>query len=194
MELKDYRVYLGDVLLKNIPIGLENFSKEFARDNNIYGVYSIASFDLTFVGDGFCILRDLQENVDSCQKTILIQKKCNNIWVDIFNGIIEVGSIVVDYTLSEVTCEIQDNSPLVLISRNSEVSINLQSEKDLFGQALTPATLNTTTLFSIDNNTAYANRYTIDAVEAIRVVAEAITGVEMVRPERSFIDRGFDTY
>lgn len=179
MELKDYRVYLGGVLLKNIPIGLENFSKEFTRDNNIYGVYSIASFDLTFVGDGFCILRDLQENVDSCQKTILIQKKCNNIWVDIFDGIIEVGAIIIDYTLSEATCEIQDNSPLVLISRNSDVSINLQSEKDLFGQALTPATLNTTTLFSIDNNTAYANRYTIDVVEAVRVVTEAITGVNV---------------
>ena len=179
MELKDYRVYLGGVLLKNIPLGLETFSKEFARDNNIYGVYSIASFDLTFVGDGYCILRDLQESLNSCQKTILIQKKCNDIWKDIFNGIIEVGSIIIDYSLSQVTCEIQDNSPLGLISRNSEVSINLQSEKNLFNEPLTPATLNSTTLFSIDNNTAYANRFTIDALEAIRVVTEGITGVNV---------------
>ena len=59
MELKTYRVYLNGVLLINTPNGLDTFLQEFIRDNNLFGIYSVSSFDLQFIGDGFCILRDL---------------------------------------------------------------------------------------------------------------------------------------
>ena len=50
-----YRVTLNNKTLVNNPLGLDTFTTEFIRDNEIFGIYSISSFDLVFVGDGFCI-------------------------------------------------------------------------------------------------------------------------------------------
>ena len=175
MELRNYRVYLGGKLLKNIPQGLDTFQKEFQRDNDLFGVYSVSSFNLIFVGDGYCILRDFQNDLESCKLTIRIEQKCNNIWVTKFTGIIELGSVVIDESASEATCEMQDDNPLNLIIQNASVDIDLQSTKSLFGNPITPITQLTDTLFSPTNSLAYANRYFYDAKEVIRFLLEAIT-------------------
>lgn len=174
--MKTWRVYLDGVLLNDIPLGLNEFNREFVRDNELFGIYSISSFDLTFLGDGYCILKDFQDNVSSCSKEVLIQRYCSNVWTTIFEGIIEVGSVEINEELSQALVEIQDNSPLALISRNADVTIDLESDKDIFGGAITPCNFVTNALGTPTNNSAY----TADGVrwdDALRLLLEAITGV-----------------
>jgi hypothetical protein len=178
MELNKWRVYLDGVLLNNNPLGLNKLTKEFVRDNELFGIYSVSSFDLTFIGDGFCVLRDFQYNVDSCELVVRIQRYCNNSWVDVFDGIINVGSVEINESISQATCEIEDNSPLALISRNADVTIDLETTRDIFGGVVTPCTFSTFALGTPTNNSAY----TADGVvwsDAVRLVLESITGVSV---------------
>jgi len=178
MELKTYRVYLNGVLLVNSPNGLDTFLQEFIRDNNLFGIYSISSFDLQFIGDGFCILRDFQENFDSCQMTIKIDRYCNNSWSTLYNGIIEVGSVEIDEEFSIATCEIQDNSPLSLISRNSEVDIDIETLYDIFeGDMPIPPIYDDLTLYSSNGALSYAGVKYIKWDDLIKTVLRGITGV-----------------
>jgi hypothetical protein len=178
MELNKWRVYLDGVLLNNIPLGLNKFSREFVRDNELFGIYSVSSFDLTFIGDGYCLLKDFQDNNSSCQKTIQVDRYCRNNWVTIFDGIIEVGSVEIDEENSHATCEIQDDSPLVLISRNSDITIDLQTDKDIFGVSVIPATFNGYVLGTPNTGIGYTS-YGTTWDDAIRVLLEAITGVNV---------------
>lgn len=178
MELKTYRVYLNGVLLKNSPNGLESFLQDFVRDNDLFGIYSVSSFDLQFIGDGYCILRDFQEDFDSCQMTIKIDRYCNNSWSTLYNGIIEVGSIEIDEELNIATCEIQDNSPLGLISRNSEVPIDIETLYDIFkGSMPTPPIYDNLTLYSSNGALSYAGVKYIKWDDLIKTVLRGITGV-----------------
>lgn len=171
-----YRVYLDGSLLKNLPKGLDTFSKEFNRDNELFGIYIARSFDLIFVGDGYCILKDFQSDFISCSKEILIQQYCNNTWVDVFNGLIEVSTVEIDEELCQATCEIQDNSPLILLSRNSEVSVDMEANKDIFGNAITPASLSAISLSSPTVANIYSANY-YDYSSVIKQIIQSITGV-----------------
>lgn len=178
MELKTYRVYLNGVLLVNTPNGLDTFLQEFIRDNDLFGIYSVSSFDLQFIGDGFCILRDFQENFDSCQMTIKIDRYCNSSWSTLYNGIIEVGSVEIDEEFSVATCEIQDNSPLSLISRNSEVDIDIETEQDIFGGNMPVAPIyDDLTLYSPNGVLSYAGVKYIKWDDLVKTVLRGITGV-----------------
>jgi hypothetical protein len=178
MELKTYRVYLNGVLLVNTPNGLDTFLQEFIRDNDLFGIYSVSSFDLQFIGDGFCILRDFQENFDSCQMTINIDRYCNNFWSTLYNGIIEVGSVEIDEEFSVATCEIQDNSPLSLISRNSEVDIDIETEQDIFGGDMPVAPISDDLiLYSPNGVLSYTGVKYIKWDDLIKTVLRGITGV-----------------
>jgi len=178
MELKTYRVYLNGVLLINTPNGLDTFLQEFIRDNDLFGIYSVSSFDLQFIGDGFCILRDFQEDFDSCQMTIKIDRYCNNSWSTLFNGIIEVGSVEIDEEFSVAICEIQDNSPLSLISRNSEVDIDIETEQDIFGGDMPVVPISDDlTLYSPNGVLSYAGVKYIKWDDLIKTVLRGITGV-----------------
>lgn len=178
MELKTYRVYLNGVLLVNTPNGLDTFLQEFIRDNDLFGIYSVSSFDLQFIGDGFCILRDFQENFDSCQMTIKIDRYCNSSWSTLYNGIIEVGSVEIDEEFSVAICEIQDNSPLSLISRNSEVDIDIETEQDIFGGNMPVAPIyDDLTLYSPNGVLSYAGVKYIKWDDLVKTVLRGITGV-----------------
>ncbi len=178
MELKTYRVYLNGVLLVNTPNGLDTFLQEFIRDNDLFGIYSVSSFDLQFIGDGYCILRDFQENFDSCQMTIKIDRYCNSSWSTLYNGIIEVGSVEIDEEFSVATCEIQDNSPLSLISRNSEVDIDIETEQDIFGGNMPVAPIyDDLTLYSPNGVLSYAGVKYIKWDDLVKTVLRGITGV-----------------
>lgn len=172
-----YRVYLDNQLLNNLPLGLEKFTKEFNRDNELFGIYVARSFDLTFIGDGYCILKDFQIEYDVCSKDILIEQYCNNTWVTIFNGLIEVSSIEVDESLGQATCEIQDNSPLVLLSRNADISVDMEATKDIFGNTITPPTPTSISMDSPTTAGIYTSKF-YDYNSVIKQVVESITGVD----------------
>lgn len=178
MELKKYKVYLGGVLLNNIPKGLDSVSRLFERDNNFFGIYSVTTYDLIFVGDGYCILRDFQRDYNSCELDIKIDSFCNGILDNVFNGIIELGSIIIDESKAEAICDIQDSSPITLISRNSEVSIDLQTNVDLFGNAITPATPYNITLSNIDGTASYNSKMYL-VKDVIKTILEATTGTDV---------------
>lgn len=177
MELNQWRIYLDGVLLKNIPLGINKFTRDFIRDNELFGIYSISSFDLTFVGDGYCLLKDFFYNENNCEKEIIIDRYCNNKWVNIFNGIIEVGTVSINESECQATCEIQDNSPLSLISRNSELLVDVETTVGIYGNSIVPATFNLSTLRGID--VVNYNVYTITWGDAFRVVLESITGTNV---------------
>jgi hypothetical protein len=180
MELKTYKVYLNGVLLINPPNGLDTFLQEFIRDSNLFGIYSVSSFDLEFIGDGYCILKDFQENFDSCQMTIKIDRYCNNSWSTLYNGIIEVGSIEIDVELGVATCEMQDNSPLVKISQNSDITIDIETTVDIYGNAMpTPPISNDLILYSPDGVTSYSNIKYITWSGLLETVLRGITGLDV---------------
>jgi len=174
----EFRVSVNGTILKNNPKGLDSFSKEFTLDSEIFGVYSVSSFDLVFVGDGYCIIKDIFDSNNSCEILIKIEQYCNKSWKTIFDGISEVGSIKIDESISEANIEIQDNSPLVLISRNSDVTIDLETDKDIFDNTITPATFANFIYGTGRNNGAYTG-YGVYWNDALRLVTEAITGVSV---------------
>lgn len=172
-----YRVYLGGQLLSNLPMGLDKFNKEFVRDNELFGIYVSRSFDLVFVGDGYCILKDFQIEYDVCSKDIIIQQYCNGAWNTIFNGLIEVSSIEIDESNGQATCEIQDNSPLILLSRNAEISIDIEATKDIFGGDITPPGSYSASMNSPTSSGAYTSKL-YDYGGVFRQIISSITGVE----------------
>lgn len=174
MELK-YRVTLNGTILNQVPQGLDKLTTEFIRDNEIFGIYVVSSFDLVFIGDGYCLLRDIQNDLSVCDVTILVEERCRGVYKTKFNGIIEVGSIKINESAETATCEIQDNSPLALISRNADVTIDLQSDKSIYNTTITPAQFFTTNLASPTATGVYNVDYTT-WYEPIRVCLEAITG------------------
>lgn len=174
----EFRVSINNTILKQNPKGLETFSKEFTLDNDIFGIYSVSSFDLVFVGDGYCILKDLFDLETTCDINIKIEQYCSKSWKTIFDGIAEVGSIKINESQSEANIEIQDNSPLVLISRNSDVTIDLETDKDIFDNPITPASFANFTYGTPKVNNAYSG-YGVYWDEALRLVTEAITGVNV---------------
>lgn len=175
MELK-YRVTLNGTMLNQVPQGLDKLTTEFIRDNEIFGIYVVSSFDLVFIGDGYCLLRDIQNDLSVCDVTILVEERCRGVYKTKFNGIIEVGTIKINESAETATCEIQDNSPLALISRNADVTIDLHSDKSIYNTIITPASFGVTNLSSPTATGVYAADYTTWA-QAIRVCLEGITGV-----------------
>lgn len=178
MELKKYKVYLGGVLLNNIPKGLDSFLRTFERDNNFFGIYSVSTYNLIFVGDGYCILRDFQKDYNACELEVKIDSYCNGTWSNTFNGIIELGSIEIDESISEAVCDIQDNSPIALLSRNSDVNIDLQTNVDLFGNTITAPNPHDITLYNIDSTTSYSSKMYL-VKDALKTIIEAITGTNV---------------
>lgn len=174
----EFRVSINGTILKNNPKGLNTFSKEFTLDSDIFGIYSVSSFDLVFVGDGYCILKDFFDLETTCDIFIKIEQYCNKSWKTIFDGIAEVGSIKINEANSEANIEIQDNSPLVLISRNSDVTIDLETNKDIFDNTITPAIFSSFSYGTPKNNSAYSG-YGVYWTDALRLVTEAITGVNV---------------
>lgn len=174
-----YRVTLNGTILTKNPLGLDGFRTDFVRDNEIFGIYSVSSFDLVFLGDGYCILRDLQSNLSTCEIPVLIEQFCNNAWTTILNGIIEVGSIEIDEELSQATCEIQDVSPIALISRNADVSVDLENDKDIFGNPIADY-VNPFVLSVVnDLNGTPTNTTLADWEQSITNVLSAITGAKV---------------
>jgi hypothetical protein len=171
-----YRVILNGITLSNNPRGFDTFTTEFVRDNELFGIYSISSFDLVFVGDGFCILRDSQLDLSICDIPIVIQQWCNNSWSNIFDGIIETSSIELDYSISEATCEIIDNSPLSLLSRNADVTVDIESNKDIYGNLIDGYVFPFTTSIvkDLNGNNNNASLATWDVV--LKNLISAITG------------------
>jgi hypothetical protein len=175
MELNSMRVYLNNTLLKNNPLGLDTLKKTFVRDSELFGIYTVSSFDLIFVGDGYCILKDFQDDINSCDIGIKVQQYCNKSWVNVFDGVIFIGSISIDESLSQATCEIEDNSPLSLISKNSEISIDLESDFDVYGEPLATIPEYNTLFTSPDGVTTYDRKYFLWD-DVFKLVLEAITG------------------
>lgn len=171
----EFRVSINGTILKNNPTGLNSFKKEFTLDSDIFGVYSTSSFDLVFLGDGYCILRDLFENENTCEIYVKIEQYCNKYWKVVFDAVAEVGSLKIDYSASQATLEIQDNSPLVLISRNSNIKIDLETTKDIYDNTISPASFSNYIIGTPKNNAAYSS-IGVDWSELIRVVLEGITG------------------
>jgi hypothetical protein len=173
----EFRVSINGTILKNNPKGLDTFKKEFILDDKLFGIYTVSSFDIIFVGDGYCILKDLFYDDSSCDIFIKVEQYCNNSWKTIFDGIANISSIKLDESTYEATIEIEDNSPLRLISRNSDVSIDLQSYKDIYGNALIPASFTNVDLKEIGGiiHTTYQAHWS----EAFRVILEAITGINV---------------
>lgn len=171
----EFRVSINGTILKNNPTGLNSFKKEFTLDSDIFGVYSTSSFDLVFIGDGYCILRDLFDNESTCEIFVKIEQYYNKSWVVVFDAVAEVGSLKIDYSVSQATLELQDNSPLVLISRNSSLKVDLESTKDIFDNPLSPASFSSYTIGTPKNSSAY-NSNGVYWDELVRFVLEAITG------------------
>jgi hypothetical protein len=174
----EFRVKINNEILKNNPNGLDKFNKEFLLDDKLYGIYTVFSYDLTFVGDGYCKIRDFFYKDEDCDISIIVEQYCNNSWVVVFDGISKINSIKIFESEKQATLEIEDRSPLSLITKNSEIIVDLQTTKDIFGNSITPATFETISLDGIRSGTA-SSTYQIYWYEAMRVVLESITGTKV---------------
>lgn len=174
----EFRVKINNQILKNNPTGLDSFRKEFQLDSKLYGIYTVSTFDLVFIGDGYCKIRDFFYQDDSCDISIIIEEKCNGNWNVVLNGVSKIDTIKLFESNKEATLEIEDISPISLITKNSEILVDLQTTKDIFGNSITPATFQSVSLSSIRSSPIY-NTYQIYWDEAIRVILESITGVDV---------------
>ncbi len=174
----EFRVKINNQILKNNPRGLDSFRKEFQLDSKLYGIYTVSTFDLVFIGDGYCKIRDFFYQDDSCDISIIIEENCNGNWNVVFNGVSKINSIKLFESNKEATLEIEDISPISLITKNSEVLIDLETTKDIFGNSITPASVQNIFLSYIRSTPAYST-YQISWDEAIRVILESITGVNV---------------
>lgn len=192
-----YKVFINGTQLNNIPLGLGDFETQFIRDSEIYGIYTSSGLNLIFIGDGYCILRDVYESFRDCQSDIIIQEKCRNgEYETTFIGDIALGGIQIDYYNKTATAEILDKSPLSLISNFSDTIFDIESTLDVFNETLqTPADIDDTLdLFDeLASFSTYTNRKNISLSSLIKSIVSFMTGKQVTFDSVFFSDIALGT-
>lgn len=187
-----YKITLSNVQLKTNPIGLDRIQYKFERDDGLFGIFAIAVLNLTFVGDGFCILRDIQNSDENlCSVPIRIEFSCDEgqNFTTIFNGNIPLAKIKINNSEQKAFVEIEDNSPLALISQNAEIDFDYNSTQDIFGNPLKQLGSPYTTIQLYDEigNYEFTDVKAIPIKEAIEFIMNFMTGYE-VQFESDFLN------
>lgn len=172
-----YKVYIDDILLKDLPQGIGDYRTNFVRDSEIFGIYVQNVLNLVFVGDGYCKLEETYRLFQDCEVNFEIKQSCNGgAYETLFLGSIPAAKIKVDYTNKTAEAEIQDRSPLSLISQFADSIFNFEATEDVFGNTLqTTATIGNFDLFDELGN-PYTSRFSVKLSSAIPAMVSYMTG------------------
>lgn len=181
--MKKYRIHLNNAQLQTNPIGLNDIGYKFERDNGLFGLFVVTVLNLTFVGDGFCILKEFQDTgTGECSAPIKIEISCDgSTYQTIFNGNIPIAKIKINNSEKSANVEIEDNNPLALISQNSEIDFDYNSSNDIFGEPLKQvgSPYSTIEMFDEIGNYDYPDVQGISIKNAIEFIMNFMTGYEI---------------
>lgn len=134
-----YKVILNGATLKNMPIGINKLESSFRRDIDLKGVFIEELLEIRFVGDGYCILENIQNSLIECEFPVIIYQICDGEEKLIFNGIADTFSIRLDVFKKEAAIVIKDNSPINRLLRYRESLYYSTSDTALDGiTSITP--------------------------------------------------------
>lgn len=173
----EFQVYINNTLLKNNPVGLESIQFDFIRDNSIYGLYVNSLLNLSFVGDGYSKIIDFIENTDDCELDISIYNICNGNRRNIIDGLIQRGSVKIDYENKIIETEVIDSSPLANISNFSNVTFDYNNTKDIYGNEILIPNYTPLNFFDEYGNYVYNNIETVSLQDMITNMLSFMTGV-----------------
>lgn len=115
-----YKVIINGAEITTTPKQINTLRSSFKRDRDIKGIIVEELIEIIFVGDGYCKLKEIQEEKTFCEFPILVYQICNGQQKLRFNGIADTFTIKTDLILGEARVAIKDNSPINHILRNRE--------------------------------------------------------------------------
>lgn len=135
-----FKIYLNGQLLESFPIGFEDFQVRIYRDRTLRGLLVEYPLSLTFIQDGYKILKDEIDANGFCGVfTFGVQELINGTYTNIMAGSVFIQDVEFDYLRNEATTKIADNSYTSLIKHSKDIDVYLQtltSKNDVFIGAL----------------------------------------------------------
>lgn len=115
-----YKIIINGAEINTTPKQINTIKSSFKRDRDLKGIFVEELIEIIFVGDGYCKLKEIQEEKTFCEFPIIVYQICNRQQKLRFNGIADTFTIKTDLTLGEAKVTIKDNSPINRILQNKD--------------------------------------------------------------------------
>lgn len=147
--MREFRVFMDGILLKNLPGGLDDFSTTLIRESGLSNEEQIfrqkSEAELTFYGDGKDIICKKREEVGYCGEiAVVIQHRCSNAdpWQTIFEGTYQDKLAKVVPAKCLITSQLYDNSFSAKIKNRQKNKVFLNATKSASGVTIPSALYN----------------------------------------------------
>ena len=136
--MREYRVFMDGVLLKNIPHGLDEFTTTLIRESGFSNEEQIfrqkSESELTFWGDGKEAICKKRKDVGYCGEiSVIIQYRCNSfeLWSTIFEGTYQDKLAKSNPAKCTITSQLYDNSFSAKIKNRQKNKVFLNVNKSI---------------------------------------------------------------
>lgn len=138
----EYRIYIDNVLINDLPKGFESVVLSVERDSQLDGVFYKYGSPLTFVGDGYTALKAKYDASFCNTATLKIQSRCNVIgtFVTLFEGVIQISKCIFNLSDCYVEVTLSDDVITAKIANNWRVSGVINTDRSIGRTSITPAT------------------------------------------------------
>lgn len=142
------KVYLDNIELKTLPLGLENIQEVIELDLTIHGYVRFFELPLTFIKDGFHYLNNLKKTNGFCGKVEMRIEVPSDQGTNIARGFLFLTDCSFNHTFNECEAEITDNTYGVFITESKELRISPLATVTRGNETLTPVTPANITIFT----------------------------------------------
>lgn len=67
-----YTVVINNYKLRDTPKDIKKIKSSFRRGENLPGVFTEELLEITMVGDGYCVLKTLQQDLFNCEIPVVL--------------------------------------------------------------------------------------------------------------------------
>lgn len=177
-----YQIYINGAEIKTTPKDINTLKSKFLRDEDLPGVFVEEILEVTFLNDGYCKLKEIQETLQICEFPILFYQICKGVPKLIFDGLADTFTIQLNHEQRQAKVNIKDNSRLSRLIQNKEVVYYPTSETALDGSTITPVPIRTIDFRDADNTsptTDWEDIEVYEAMEMLQGVTDWITGGQL---------------
>lgn len=173
-----YRVKINGITLRDSPKEIRNLQSSFVRDQDLPGVFVEELVQIVFVGDGYCKLKEYQEDLEFCELSIQFYKICDGEEVLFFDGIGTVSTIEINISEKEASIKITDNTLLNRILVNKDSLYVPTAETAIDGETILPVSTHPMDFYAADASqpAEYLNVEVYEGMELLQGMLNWIVG------------------
>lgn len=165
-----YQIYINGAEIKTTPIDINTLKSKFIRDEDLPGVFVEEILEVTFINDGYCKLKEIQEQHTLCEFPVKFYQICDGVSKLIFDGLADTFTIQLNHAQKQAKVNIKDNSKLSRLIQNKEAVYYPTSETAIDGTAITPVPIRTIDFRNADNSSPTVDWEDIDVYEAMEML------------------------